>query len=102
MHIEFVRTGGFAGIRLSAAVDTQGLPAEQASTLDRLIADADFFKLPEKLIQESPARDRFEYTLTVAAAGQTHSIEVNDAGAPESLRPLLNFLTTLAMVSRKS
>lgn len=101
MHIEFVRTGGFAGIRLTTTVDTEQLPQEQASTLDRLISDAAFFKLPEKILPQSPAPDRFVYQVTVAA-DQTHSITVSDAAAPEPLRPLLNYLTTLAMVNRRS
>jgi hypothetical protein len=102
MHIEFVRTGGFAGMRLTTTVDTQDLPSEQGSTLERLISDADFFKLPEKLLPPSPAPDRFEYKVTVSAPDQTHSVVASDPAVPDSLRPLLNYLTTLAMVSKKS
>ncbi len=102
MHIEFARTGGFAGIRLATTVDTQELPSEQASTLDRLISDADFFRLPEQLLPASPAPDRFEYKVTIATEDATHSVVVSDPATPESLRPLLNYLTTLAMVSKKS
>ncbi len=101
MHIEFVRTGGFAGIRLQTTVDTQQLPTEQASTLDRLIAESGFFRLPEQLLPEKPAPDRFQYQVTIAAPDQTHSVEASDPAVPESLRPLLNYLTTLAMVSKK-
>lgn len=101
MHIQFTRTGGFAGMRLTTDVDTAQLPSEQASMLDKLITDAGFFELPEKLLPDSPAPDRFEYQLTVDAPQQTHSVVVSDAAAPPSLRPLLNYLTTLAMVSRK-
>lgn len=102
MHIDFVRTGGFGGIRLATTVDTQQLPSEQASTLDRLISDADFFKLPEQIRPPSPAPDRFEYKVTIATADATHSVVVSDPATPESLRPLLNYLTTLAMTSRKT
>lgn len=102
MHIEFSRTGGFAGIRLATSVDTDDLPADQASSLDQLIHDAAFFDLPEKLVPEKPAPDRFEYQLKVVAAKESHSIVVSDAACPQSLRPLLNYLTTLAMVKRNS
>lgn len=101
MRIEFTRTGGFAGMRLTTSVDTADLPAEQVSMLDKLVKDAGFFDLPEKLLPESPKPDRFEYRLTVNEAQESHSIVVSDAAAPESLRPLLNYLTTMAMVSRK-
>jgi hypothetical protein len=100
MHIEFVRSGGFAGMRLTASVDTEQLPAERASTLDKLISDAGFFELPEQILPPAPVPDRFEYKLTVTAPQKTHSIVVSDAAAPASLRPLLNYLTTLAMVSK--
>jgi len=102
MHIEFSRSGGFAGIRLVASVDTEDLPADQASSLNQLIREAEFFGLPEKLAPEKPAPDRFEYQLTIKASEKSHSVVVNDAAAPESLRPLLNYLTTLAMVRRRS
>jgi hypothetical protein len=102
MHIEFARTGGFGGIRLATTVDTQELPSEQASTIDRLVSDADFFKLPEKLLPAAPAPDRLEYKVTIATTEETHSVVVSDPATPEKLRPLLNYLTTLAMVSKKS
>jgi len=101
MHIEFTRTGGFAGVRLTTTVDTRQLPAEQASILDKLISDAGFFGLPEKLLPDSPAPDRFEYQLTVETEQDTHSVVVSEKAAPDSLRPLLSYLTTMAMVSRK-
>lgn len=102
MRIDFTRTGGFAGIRLTTSVETTELPPDQATNLHQLIDNAGFFNLPEKLMPDKPAPDRFDYRLTVASAQQTHSIEVNDAAAPQSLRPLLNYLTTMAMVSKNS
>ena len=101
MHIEFVRSGGFAGMRLTTSVDTDQLPTERASALDKLIADANFFELPEQLLPAGPAPDRFQYKLTVTAPQKNHSVVVSDAVAPETLRPLLDYLTTLAMVSKK-
>ncbi len=101
MRIEFARSGGFAGMRLATSVDTEQLPAEQASTLDKLISDAGFFDLPVNLRPAAPAPDRFEYKLTVSTPQKTHSIVVNEAAAPDTLRPLLNYLTTFAMVSKK-
>lgn len=101
MHIEFVRSGGFAGIRLAASIDTQNLPAEQATTLDKLIADSDFFDLPEQIKPPTPGPDRFEYEVGISSAGQTHSVNVSEAVIPDRLRPLLDLLTTIAMSPRK-
>jgi Emfourin len=101
MHIEFVRSGGFAGLRLAASLDTQQLGADIASTLEKLVAEAGFFTLPEQIKPASPGPDRFEYQVTISSGAQKHSINVSDAVVPEALRPLLDFLTTLAMSGKK-
>src|SRR5512147_2133488 len=98
MHIQFKRSGGFTGMRLSCSVDTDQLSPEQAEELDKLIGNAEFFELPEKLVPEQPRPDRFEYHVRVEAEHKEHAVTVSDAAAPESLRPLLNYLTTLAIV----
>ncbi|HTP01592.1 MAG TPA: protealysin inhibitor emfourin [Anaerolineales bacterium] len=100
MHIEFLRTGGFGGLRLATTVNTDRLPAEQASTVSRLISDAGFFQLPEKLLPPSPMPDRFQYKVTISDPDKTHSIEASDPAIPEALRPLLNYLTTMAMTRK--
>ncbi len=100
MHIDFTRTGGFAGMRLTTSVDTANLPPDQATNLQKLMDDAQFFDLPAKLMPDKPMPDRFEYHVTVSSDQQTHTIDVNDAAVPQSLRPLLNYLTTMAMVSK--
>lgn len=100
MRIDFTRTGGFAGIQLTTSVETTQLPPDQAATLDKLISDAGFFDLPERLMPAKPGPDRFEYQVTLTSAQQTHTVVVNDAAAPATLKPLLNYLTTMAMVSK--
>ncbi len=102
MRIDFTRTGGFAGIQLTNNVDTAELPPDQAAALEKLIGEAGFFSLPERLMPDRPVPDRFEYEVTVTSGEQTHTVVVNDAAAPASLKPLLNYLTTLAIVHRKS
>ena len=101
MHIEFVRSGGFAGLRLATTIDTQQLGAEVASALDKMVAEAGFFALPEQIKPASPGPDRFEYQVTISSGAQKHSINVSDAVVPEPLRPLLDFLTTQAMSGKK-
>ena len=102
MHIDFKRSGGFAGMRLACSLDTDELPDEQAAELHRLVGEASFFELPKELALEQPQPDRFEYQVKVDAGKQQHAVTVSEAAAPESLRPLLNYLTTLAIVRRKS
>ena len=100
MRVDFIRTGGFAGVRLTTSVDTTDLSPDQAVTIHKLLDDSRFFELPENIAPPKPMPDRFEYRLTVASAEQTHTVTVNDAACPESLKPLLNYLTTMAMVSK--
>jgi hypothetical protein len=40
--------------------------------------------------------DEYEYTVTVEAGNTHHTIQTSDSNAPESLRPLLDKLGTLA------
>jgi len=101
MKIDFVRSGGFAGIRLAGSFDTQQLLPEQSSILDKLITDSGFFSLPEDIQQTAPGPDRFEFQISISTGQQSHSIRVNDAVMPDRLRPLVEYLTTLAMSSKK-
>jgi hypothetical protein len=97
MHIDFVRTGGFAGIRLAASVETGQLPLEQALWLEKMVADAGFFGLSPTIGPPSPVPDRFEYQVNISSAVQEHSGVVNESVVPERLRPLLDYLVTLAL-----
>lgn len=100
MRVDFMRTGGFAGVRLTTSVETTELPPDQAVTIHKLLDDARFFDLPEHIAPPKPMPDRFEYNITVASAEQTHTVSVSDSACPDSLKPLVNYLTTMAMVSK--
>jgi len=101
MHIEFVRSGGFGGIRLTGSFDTEKLPPEQAATLGKLVDGAGFFRLSDQIKPASPVPDQFEYRVTISFVEQTHSVVVDESVVPPGLRPLLDFLTTLAISSKK-
>ena len=95
--ITFERSGGLMGQNINLDLDLDTLPASEALNLIHLIQEADFFKLPEDLVATSTP-DEFVYTLTVESGSAQHCVRASDTGAPESLRPLLNVLSTLAMV----
>jgi hypothetical protein len=99
MRIEFERTGGLAGMRVHAAVDTDTLAPDDARQVKDLVAAAGYFDLPA-VIAAAPGTDQFQYRLTVEGEGRTHTVEVGDASAPEALQPLLRKLTALARSSR--
>jgi hypothetical protein len=96
MRIHFERTGGFAGTRLVATVDSQMLPPEDAGNLHGMVEAAGFFDLPSVIAAKTPGADRFQYRLTVETPDRRHRVEVDEAAVPARLRPLLEWLTILA------
>ena len=100
MRIDFVRSGGFAGILLSARIDLEKLSPDESATLERLINEANFFDLPEQIKPASPMPDRFEYQVTVSSAQRTHTVMVSESLVTDQLRPLLEYLTDLARTGK--
>jgi hypothetical protein len=102
VRIEFERSGGFAGIRLQASLDTQELDSEEASSVEGMIEAVNFFELPERLQTNSGGADRFQYKLTVAADWVTHSVVMGEADVPKVITPLIDRLNALARSQRNS
>jgi hypothetical protein len=100
MRINYERTGGFAGMRLAATIDTTTLPADQASALQELIDAAHFFDLPAQIPAPPQVADQFHYHVTVEAAGKKHTVDVDEASASPALQALLQQLTLLARSAR--
>lgn len=96
MKIEFVRSGGFAGIRLARTVDTAALPPTEAQKLENLVEGVGFFELPEIPQPPKAIPDSFTYRITVTSAAQTRAISVTENTMPAPLRPLVAYLTSLA------
>ena len=101
MKIQFARTGGVAGIRLTATLDTEMLPPDEADSLRRLIAAASFFDQPSS--RQSPIRraDRFEYHVTVEEGDRIKKVELDESSVPETLQPLLDYLVDSARKAQK-
>jgi len=100
LRIRFTRHGGFTGIPLNVTVDTDSLSTEQIATLRRLLEDAKFFELPATA--GSRGADQFQYRIAVEAGSRRHQIEVGDQSMPDSLEPLIEFLTDLGRPSRSA
>jgi hypothetical protein len=97
MHIQFVRSGGFAGARLALQVDTATLPPDEARALEELVEAAAFFSLPETLLPAIPQADRYQYTITIERGDIRHTVRTSEEMAPSELQPLLDSLTQLAI-----
>jgi hypothetical protein len=100
MRIDYERTGGFAGMRFAATIDTTTLPVDQAAELQGLIDKAHFFDLPAKIPAPPNVADQFNYRVTIEATGKRHTVEAGDASASPELQALLQQLTLLARSMR--
>ncbi len=100
MRIDYERSGGFAGMRLAAKIDTATLPAEQASALQSAVDAAHFFDLPAKIPAPPQAADQFQYIVTIEAGGKRKTVDVGEGSASPALQTLLQQLTVLARSAR--
>ena len=73
------------------------LPFDDARKLIHLIEKAEFFNLPENLITKFMP-DEYQYTLTVDVGITSHTVHANDTTMPQSLRPLVDELSSLRQV----
>lgn len=88
-------TGGFTGPAgaQTRTVDLSQLPPEQADELQQLLADSDFFALPEKLVKSAPCSSDFIYDLTVDQDAQAHCVRYHLDAVPEPLKKLTDKLS---------
>lgn len=93
MRIYFERSGGIMGKPMTAVVDTESLPSEEATSWRELVLDSQFFSLPEKPSPAPEGADQFQYKVKVEVEQVSHTVETTEGAAPDSLRPLLRRLT---------
>ena len=96
------RTGGFAGLRLTATIDTESLPQEEARELVDMVYAAGFFDLPAVIAAPAAGADRFNYRLTVKDESREHTVEVGESAASGALGTLLHRLNALARSAQRS
>jgi hypothetical protein len=100
MKVQLMRSGGFGGIRLSAALNTEELSPQEAAQLRRLISESSFFDQQASLKSASSQPDRFQYRISVEEGERKKEIETDEAGMPERLRPLVDYLLGQARKGR--
>lgn len=87
---------------MSAEIDTTSLPAEQGQQLDDMINASGFFDLPREFTTSTPGADRFQYQVSIENNRRKHTVRMNEAAIPLSLKPLVNQLTKIARHKRLS
>jgi len=95
IKVRFTKSGGIAGFRFEARIDSKVLSAEDARQLRKLIDSAHFFELPATF-PDSGILDGFGYTITVEVNGRCHRVTVDDGSVPEKLSPLIDWLSERA------
>jgi hypothetical protein len=100
MKISFLRTGGFAGLRLATTIDSTTLSPEETAHLRMLVENAGFFALPASLKAKASGADRFQYTITIETPEQQHTVTADESAVSPALRQLLNWLTKAASIKK--
>jgi hypothetical protein len=101
MKIQLERSGGFTGIPLRSSIDTDLLESDESKNLTAMVESAGFFDLPARIPPANVGADRFSYKLTIDDKARSHSVEFNEANAPESLSSLIQRVTLLARSAGK-
>ena len=100
MRLRFVRSGGFAGILLTANLDPENLAPDEMAALEREVAEASFFDLPDQVGHPPSIPDGFEYEITVSSSTQVRTLKVSETLVTDTLRPLVDHLTNLARTGK--
>jgi hypothetical protein len=98
-RLAFVQTGGFAGLKLVANVDTEALPEEEAQALDAKV-DAALAEQPASPHRDPRIRDDQQYQVTVQRGGDTTLLRATDPHLPPALGALVGYLQERAEPSR--
>jgi hypothetical protein len=96
VQVSFGRSGGFAGVMMTATADTDTLAPTDAAHLRSLIEAADFFRLTPVMTGTTTRPDRFQYEITVTDGDRHHSVTVSESNVPSTLRPLLDWMQDAA------
>lgn len=101
MHIDFERSGGFAGMTIRTSVDTDKLSSAESSELTQLVKAANFFTLPPNT-GPGPGADQFNYKVTVQIDALNRTVVTTDTTMPPALKPLIDHLMSLARAGQRS
>lgn len=95
-RIKFERSGGFAGIRLTADIEVNDLPKDQKEEILELLDEMDFEELPEKLAGKLPIPDEFVYSIIVESGKREYKVVAGESALPKDMQPLIEILESAA------
>ena len=93
VHVRYVRSGGFAGLRMVADVDTAQLAEANAAEASRLEALASAAAAePAAPAPDRPRPDGYQHDVTITAGGATVERRGWDGAMPPELEALVSAL----------
>ncbi len=95
MYVSIKKTGGIAGLKISAEVDSEQLSPDERREMEKLVEQARPFDQPAKP-GVKPLPDQFQYEITVEDQGKRHLFVTNDAAASDELLDLIDWLIAAA------
>ncbi len=94
MIVRHERSGGFAGITITAEVDSETLSAKDAKELKGLVEKALPLDQPKKKKATMP--DQFEYEFVIEDGDKPRKYLVNDESITDDMRALSKWLIAAA------
>ena len=101
IHIRYVRSGGFGGLRAVAEVDTPELAKTDPAKAQQIaqLAQAVLGEQPPAR-PKSPRNDGYQYQLTLQHSGHSQSLTAWEPISSPALRQLVSILDELASLGR--
>ena len=99
MRIEFKMEGGFAhfpSLSKPVSIDCDQLPQEERAELEDLVERARFFELPSGPSSAPRGADYYQYTISVEAGAQRHTVKLVDPIEDPNLQKLFAVLRAKA------
>jgi hypothetical protein len=97
MIIRHERSGGFAGLTVTAEVDSETLTTKEAKELKELVERA--FPLDQPKKKKATMPDQFEYEFVIEDDGKARKYRVNDETINDEMRALSKWL--IAIVQKR-
>jgi hypothetical protein len=89
LHVDFARSGGFAGLTLGTSVDADELPPADRAELERLVRAVE---ASGALKSTRPGVDRFQYDVTISRGRESKHVSVGESDLTPEVKALSEWL----------
>lgn len=89
LHVDFARSGGFAGLTLETSVDAEDLPPKEQAELERLVSAVEGAGAVKST---RPGVDRFQYDIEISRGKESKRFSVGEADLTPELKALSQWL----------